>query len=103
MPPEVDLAEAAALVMNYVTAYQMLHRSVRVQPEQRALIHGAVGGIGTALLELGRLSDLRMYGTGRRADQRAITRTHALDVVNRCETFTSRTRVSHFGLCIGSE
>ena len=73
VPPDVDLAEAAALVMNYVTAYQMLHRLARVQPEQRALIHGAAGGIGTALLELGRLSDLRMYGTGRRIDQTAIT------------------------------
>jgi NADPH:quinone reductase len=72
VPSYVDLAEAAALVMNYVTAYQMLHRSARVQPGQRALIHGAAGGIGTALLELGRLSHLRMYGTARQAAQGAI-------------------------------
>jgi NADPH:quinone reductase-like Zn-dependent oxidoreductase len=72
VPSDVDLADAAVLVMNYVTAYQMLHRCARVQPGQRALIHGAAGGIGTALLELGRLCGLRMYGTGREADQGAI-------------------------------
>lgn len=65
VPQNVDLAEAAALVFNYVTAYQMLHRCARVQPGQRVLIHGAAGGIGTALLQLGRLADLNMYGTAR--------------------------------------
>jgi NADPH2:quinone reductase len=65
VPQDVNLAEAAALVINYVTAYQMLHRCARVQPGQRVLIHGAGGGIGTALLQLGRLADLKMYGTAR--------------------------------------
>ena len=51
------------LVLNYITAYQMLHRSARVRPGQRALIHGAAGGVGSALLQLGRLAGLEMYGT----------------------------------------
>jgi NADPH:quinone reductase len=50
-------------VLNYVTAYQMLHRSAHVRAGQRALIHGAAGGVGTALLQLGRLAGLEMYGT----------------------------------------
>jgi NADPH2:quinone reductase len=62
-PDGLDPAEAVALVLNYVTAYQMLHRSVRVGPGGRALIHGASGGVGTALLQLGRLAGLEMYGT----------------------------------------
>src|SRR5262249_40025459 len=45
------------------TAYQMLHRSARVRPGQRVLIHGAAGGGGTALFQLGRLAGLGMYGT----------------------------------------
>jgi NADPH2:quinone reductase len=52
-----------SLILNYVTAYQMLHRSARVQPRQAVLVHSAAGGVGTALLELGRLIDLQMYGT----------------------------------------
>jgi NADPH2:quinone reductase len=50
-------------VLNYITAYQMMHRSAHVRASQRVLIHGAAGGVGTALLQLGRLAGLKMYGT----------------------------------------
>jgi len=63
VPSGLDASEAVCLVLNYVTAYQMLHRSAHVGPGQRALIHGAAGGVGTALLQLGRLAGLEMYGT----------------------------------------
>jgi len=63
VPPGLDAAEAVSLVLNYVTAYQMLHRSAHVRPRQRALIHGAAGGVGSALLQLGRVAGLEMYGT----------------------------------------
>src|SRR5207247_252432 len=63
VPSGLDAAEAVSLVLNYVTAYQMLHRSAKVRPGQRALIHGAAGGVGSALLQLGRLAGLEMYGT----------------------------------------
>ncbi|MDL1860620.1 zinc-binding dehydrogenase [Betaproteobacteria bacterium PRO7] len=63
VPSGLDASEAVSLVLNYVTAYQMLHRSARVKPGQRVLIHGAAGGVGTALLQLGRLTGLEMYGT----------------------------------------
>jgi NADPH2:quinone reductase len=59
----LDAAEAVSLVLNYVTAYQMLHRFAKVKPGQRTLIHGAAGGVGSALLQLGRLVGLEMYGT----------------------------------------
>ena len=63
VPSGLDAAEAVSLVLNYVTAYQMLHRSAKVKPGQRVLIHGASGGVGSALLQLGRLAGLEMYGT----------------------------------------
>src|SRR5262245_36871831 len=63
VPSGLDHAEAVSLVLNYVTAYQMLHHSARVRAGQRVLIHGAAGGVGTALLQLGRLVGLEMYGT----------------------------------------
>ena len=63
VPPGLDAGEAVSLVLNYVTAYQMLHRSAKVKPGQRVLIHGAAGGVGTALLQLGALAGLEMYGT----------------------------------------
>jgi NADPH:quinone reductase-like Zn-dependent oxidoreductase len=63
VPSGLDAAEAVSLVLNYVTAYQMLHRSAQVRSSQRVLIHGAAGGVGTALLQLGHLAELEMYGT----------------------------------------
>jgi NADPH2:quinone reductase len=63
VPSGLDSAEAVSLILNYVTAYQMLHRAAMVKPGQRVLIHGATGGVGSALMQLGRLAGLQMYGT----------------------------------------
>jgi NADPH:quinone reductase-like Zn-dependent oxidoreductase len=63
VPSGLNAAETVSLILNYVTAYQMLHRSAKVRPGQRVLIHGAAGGVGSALLQLGRLAGLEMYGT----------------------------------------
>ena len=63
VPSGLDAAEAVSLVLNYITAYQMMHRSAKVKPGQRVLIHGATGGVGSALMQLGRLAGLEMYGT----------------------------------------
>jgi NADPH2:quinone reductase len=63
VPSGLDAAEAVSLVLNYVTAYQMLHRSARVRAGQSVLIHGAAGGVGSALLQLAGLAGMKMYGT----------------------------------------
>src|SRR5262252_9564738 len=63
VPAGLDAAEAVCLVLNYITAYQMLHRTAEVKQGQRVLIHGAAGGVGSALLQLGRLAGLAMHGT----------------------------------------
>lgn len=63
IPAGLDPAESVAVVLNYITAYQMLHRSAKMKPGQRALIHGASGGVGTALLQLGQLAGVEMFGT----------------------------------------
>jgi NADPH:quinone reductase-like Zn-dependent oxidoreductase len=63
VPSGLDAAEAVSLILNYVTAYQMLHQSAKIRSGQRVLIHGAAGGVGSALLQLGRHAGLEMYGT----------------------------------------
>lgn len=63
VPLGLDPAETVSLLLNYVTAYQMLTRSAKVKAGQRILIHGATGGVGTALLQLGRVLGLTTYGT----------------------------------------
>jgi NADPH:quinone reductase-like Zn-dependent oxidoreductase len=62
VPPTLDPAEAATLILNYLVACQILHRVAQVKPGDKVLIVGATGGVGTAFLQLGKLADLRMYG-----------------------------------------
>jgi NADPH:quinone reductase-like Zn-dependent oxidoreductase len=62
VPEDLDPAKAVVLVLNYLVAYQILHRVARVKPQDKVLIVGASGGVGTAFLELGRLAGLKMYG-----------------------------------------
>jgi NADPH:quinone reductase-like Zn-dependent oxidoreductase len=62
VPENIDPADAATLILNYVLAYQTLHRSAKIKPGDKILIIGASGGIGTAYLQLGKLAGLTMYG-----------------------------------------
>jgi NADPH2:quinone reductase len=63
VPAGVDPAEAVCLAFNYITAYQLLTRTAQVRQGDRVLVHGAAGGVGSALLEIGRLARLELYGT----------------------------------------
>jgi NADPH:quinone reductase-like Zn-dependent oxidoreductase len=63
VPAGVDPAEAVCMVVNYLTAHMAMHRTANVRRGERILVHGAAGGVGTALLQLGKLAGLEMYGT----------------------------------------
>jgi len=63
VPEDLDPAEVVSLVLPYMTAYQLLHRVARVKSGETVLVHGAAGRVGTAVLELGALAGLRLYGT----------------------------------------
>src|SRR5262245_11136088 len=73
VPTGVDAAEAATLILSWTTAYQLLHRAARVQRGQHVLVHGAAGAVGQALLVLGGLAGLKLWGTAR-GEQGALVR-----------------------------
>lgn len=62
VPKSLDPFEAVVLVLNYLVAYQILHRVAKVKAGDTALVIGASGGCGTAFLQLGRLAGIKMYG-----------------------------------------
>jgi len=66
IPDGVSHRDAAAVILNYVTAWQMIHRVAKVAPGQTALVTGAAGGVGTAALQLLRLAGVRTYGAASR-------------------------------------
>jgi NADPH:quinone reductase-like Zn-dependent oxidoreductase len=62
IPEGVSDRDAAAVILNYVTAWQMIHRVAKVSPGQTALVTGAAGGVGTAALQLLKLAGVKTYG-----------------------------------------
>jgi NADPH2:quinone reductase len=83
VPPGLDDAAAVALILNYVTAYQAIHRTAKLVPGQTALVNGANGGVGTALLELLRVAGVRAYGAAAKRHHDAIAALGATPVEGR--------------------
>jgi len=63
IPQAMSLEEAAALPVNYLTAYHMIFRMGNLQPGERVLIHGAAGGVGLAAIQLAKIAQAEIYGT----------------------------------------
>jgi NADPH:quinone reductase-like Zn-dependent oxidoreductase len=73
IPDGMSLEAAAALPVNYLTAYHMLFRVAHTQPGERILVHMAAGGVGTAALQLCRtIGELDVYGTASAAKHETI-------------------------------
>jgi NADPH:quinone reductase-like Zn-dependent oxidoreductase len=90
VPDQLDPAEAVSLVLNYVTAYQMLHRFGKLREGQRLLVHGAAGGVGTAALQLGKIAGLQMFGTASKPKHELVTSLGATPIDYRSEDFVDR-------------
>jgi NADPH:quinone reductase-like Zn-dependent oxidoreductase len=88
VPAGIDAAEAATLILSWTTAYQLLHRSAHVTPGQRVLVHGAAGAVGQALLALGRLAGLEVWGAARGQHAAMISEFGAKPIDYQREDFT---------------
>jgi NADPH:quinone reductase-like Zn-dependent oxidoreductase len=80
VPATLDPAEAVTLILNYIVAYQTLHRSAKVRAGDKVLIIGASGGIGTAFLQLGKLANLTMYGIASKSKHNILTEMGAIPI-----------------------
>jgi NADPH2:quinone reductase len=88
VPEGVDAAEAAALVLSWMTAYQLLHRAAKVRPAQRVLVHGAAGAVGQALLVLGGMAGLEVWGGAHARHGALIRELGAIPIDYQREDFT---------------
>ncbi|MDZ5474096.1 medium chain dehydrogenase/reductase family protein [Bacillus sp. 31A1R] len=87
IPDSIKSSHANAVLLNYVTAYQMLRRIAKVTEGETILIHGASGGVGTALLELGKLFNLNMFGTASKANHSIVSKYGAYPIDYKSEDF----------------
>jgi NADPH:quinone reductase len=92
VPEDLDPAEVLGLLFPYMTAYQVLHRAAMAKGGETVLVHGAAGRVGTAVLELGAVAGLRLYGTASPRDQAAVERLGAVAIDYRNEDFLARVR-----------
>jgi NADPH:quinone reductase-like Zn-dependent oxidoreductase len=88
VPADVDPAEAATLILSWMTAYQLLHRAARVRRGQRVLVHGAAGAVGQAVIVLGKLWGLELWGTARRENAELVRELGATPIDYQREDFT---------------
>jgi len=88
VPAGVDAAEAATLILSWMTAYQLLHRAAKVQRGQRVLVHGAAGAVGQALLVLGGMAGLELWGGANGAHAALIRELGATPIDYQREDFT---------------
>lgn len=59
----MDAADAETVVVNGITAWQMLHRTARVRSGATIVVLGANGGVGSTLVQLARHAGITVIGT----------------------------------------
>jgi NADPH:quinone reductase-like Zn-dependent oxidoreductase len=89
---DLDPAEIVSLVFTYMTAYQLLHRAAKARSGETVLVHGAAGRVGSAVLELGALAGLRLYGTASAHDCELVERLGGVAIDYKREDFLARAR-----------
>ena len=63
LPPDLSFEDAAAIPVNYFTAYLALYHFGNLQEGERVLIHNAGGGVGIAAVQLASLKAALILGT----------------------------------------
>jgi NADPH2:quinone reductase len=71
IPDDMPFDQAAAVPEAFLTAYDALFNQLDMQVGERLLIHAVGSGVGTAALQLARVSGLQTIGTSRSADKLA--------------------------------
>jgi len=92
VPDGVGAAEAETLVVNGITAWQMLHRKARVRTGQTIVVHGANGGVGSVLVQLAHAAGVKVIGTASARHHDALREQGVVPVDYRTEDVAARIR-----------
>ncbi|CAF1032331.1 unnamed protein product [Didymodactylos carnosus] len=83
MPENMSFEDAAALLVNYITAYHILFEFGNLRENKSVLVHMAAGGVGIAAIQLCKtVSNVTVYGTASAAKHDIIKEigcTHPID------------------------
>ncbi|WP_329384384.1 medium chain dehydrogenase/reductase family protein [Streptomyces sp. NBC_01716] len=80
VPDDVDAADAETVVVNGITAWQMLHRMAKVPSGGTIVVLGANGGVGSTLVQLARHAGITVIGTASARHHEAVRELGAVPV-----------------------
>src|SRR4051794_32887160 len=85
-PESLSFEQAAALPVNYLTAYALLAVMGLLQPGESVLIHNAGGGVGLAAIDIAKRLSATTYGTASPGKHEVLLKRgldHAIDYRNK--------------------
>lgn len=74
VPEELTLEQAAAVMVQGLTAHVLAHRTYPIQAGDWVLIHAAAGGVGQLLVQMAKMRGARVIGTVSTEEKAAIAR-----------------------------
>ncbi len=80
-PKSLSFAEAAALPLVVLTAWESLIDSARIQPGEHVLVHGGTGGVGHVAIQLAKAKGARVATTVSSDDKAKIARSLGADEI----------------------
>ncbi|WP_330265576.1 medium chain dehydrogenase/reductase family protein [Streptomyces griseorubiginosus] len=92
VPDGIGAAEAETLVVNGITAWQMLHRKARVRAGRTVVVYGANGGVGSVLVQLARAAGAHVIGTASERHHDALRERGVVPVDYRAADLPARIR-----------
>jgi NADPH2:quinone reductase len=92
LPDDVSFVVGSALPMNYLTAHYALTRRGDLRPGERVLVHGAVGGVGLATVQVARWLGAEVVAVVSTEGRAEVARAAGADHVVLAADFAARTR-----------
>jgi NADPH2:quinone reductase len=83
IPESLDFQQAAAAMLQGMTAHYLTHSTYPLQKGDTALVHAAAGGAGRLIVQMAKMRGARVFGTVSTGDKAAIAREAGIDEVIR--------------------
>lgn len=96
LPPTMNMAAAAAFLVNYGTTYHALVQRANIQPGETLLVLGAAGGVGLAAIEIGKALGAKVLAAASSEEKLQLAKRHGADAVFDYTRDTIKAKVMEF-------
>ena len=79
IPDHVDFAQAAAAMLQGMTAHYLTHSTYALKPGDSCVVHAAAGGTGGLIVQMAKMAGARVFATVGSAEKARIARENGAD------------------------